>query len=592
MIDQRNILLAIVLSVVILVGWQFLFVKPQIEQQGQQIQQPSVGQSAGEQPSVVGSGGVASTPTLGASVPSVLRQTQSGVLTREEALKKTARVEIISTRLRGSISLIGARIDDLILSDYRETIDPTSPNIVLFSPTDTSDPYYAEFGWLGASVKLPDGLTLWQTNQRNLAPETPVKLTWDNGEGLQFERRYALDDNFMLEIIQRVRNTGSNEVTLAPYGLVSRTNTPDILNFYILHEGLIGVFDDTLKEVDYDDVVDAGTIRQSTSGGWIGITDKYWLVALVPDQKAAIETSFTSGTRGDTTLYQADFLGAVATLPRGGALETRSHLFAGAKEVTLLDRYRDELGIALFDRSVDFGWFYFLTKPIFLTIHWLSGKLGNFGLAILALTVGIRLLLYPLANKSFRAMSKMKLLQPKLVELKERHGDDRQALNMEMMQLYKEEGVNPMAGCLPVIVQIPVFFALYKVLFVTIEMRHAPFFGWISDLSARDPLGVLTVFGLVNWNVPATLDVVNIGIWPIIMGATMYFQTKLNPAPADPIQAKIFTFLPFIFTFILANFPAGLVIYWAWNNTLSILQQWVIMRKTVAAQPAGAKSKT
>ncbi len=587
MIDQRNILLAIVLSVAILVGWQFIFVQPQVEQQAQQQQAPQTQQPAVSQPATTQEGSVAPTPTLGASVPSVLRETQSGTLARQEALKKTARVEILSSRLQGSISLLGARIDDLVLSDYRETIDDSSPNIVLLSPTDTGDPYYAEFGWLGANVKSPDGLTKWQADRNSLTPDSPVTLTWDNGEGLRFERRYALDEDYMLEVIQRVRNSGPKDVTIAPYGLVSRTNTPDILNFYILHEGLLGVFDGTLKEVDYDDVVDARTIRQPTLGGWIGITDKYWLVALVPDQKRTVETSFTSGTRGDTTLYQADFLGEAETLPRGGLLEARSHLFAGAKEVTLLDKYRSELDIELFDRAVDFGWFYFLTKPIFLTIHWLSGKLGNFGLAILALTVGIRLLLFPLANKSFRAMSKMKLLQPKLVELKERYGDDRQKLNMEMMQLYKAEGVNPMAGCLPVLVQIPVFFALYKVLFVTIEMRHAPFFGWITDLSARDPLGVMTLFGLVDWNVPATLDVINIGIWPIIMGATMYLQTKLNPAPADPIQAKIFTFLPFIFTFILANFPAGLVIYWAWNNALSILQQWIIMRRT-AARPAGA----
>ena len=588
MIDQRNILLAIVLSVAILVGWQFIFVQPQSERQAQLQQQvPQTQQPVASQPASEQQGGVASAPSIGASVPSVLRETQSGVLSREDALKKTARVNILSSRLQGSISLVGARFDDLVLSDYRETIDDSSPNIVLLSPTGSSDPYYAEFGWLGANVKAPDGLTEWRTDRRNLTPDSPVTLTWDNGEGLRFERRYALDEDYMLEVTQRVRNTGTEDVTIAPYGLVSRTNTPEILNFYILHEGLLGVFDGTLKEVDYDDVVDARTIRQPTSGGWIGITDKYWLVALVPDQSTKVETSFTSGTRGNTTLYQADFLGAAETLPRGGVLEARSHLFAGAKEVTLLDKYRTELDIALFDRAVDFGWFYFLTKPIFLTIHWLSGKLGNFGLAILALTVGIRLLLFPLANKSFRAMSKMKLLQPKLVELKERYGEDRQKLNMEMMQLYKAEGVNPMAGCLPVIVQIPVFFALYKVLFVTIEMRHAPFYGWILDLSARDPLGVMTLFGLVDWNVPATLDLINIGIWPIIMGVTMYLQTKLNPAPADPIQAKIFTFLPFIFTFILANFPAGLVIYWAWNNALSILQQWVIMRRT-APRPVGA----
>ena len=584
MSDQQNVVLAIVLSIVVLLGFQFLYVAPQQERLAeQQAAQAELAEEQGDGPTTPAA---SNAPGM---ADAVVEPAIDITASREDALAAAPRIEVASPHLKGSISLAGGRIDDMTLTGYHETTDPESPIITLLSPQGSKGAYFAEFGWIGPEGSTPDRDTLWHADRDRLTPETPVTLTWDNGQGLLFTRRIALDKNYMFTVTQQVVNQGGTDVELLPYSLINRTDTPDILGFYILHEGLLGVFDGTLSEIDYTDLHEdeGGTQTFESTGGWIGITDKYWLVALVPDQKKTVETSFTSGTRGDTTLYQADFLGEAETLPRGGLLEARSHLFAGAKEVTLLDEYRSELDIVLFDRAVDFGWFYFLTKPIFLTIHWLSGKLGNFGLAILALTVGIRLLLFPLANKSFRAMSKMKLLQPKLVELKERYGDDRQKLNMEMMQLYKAEGVNPMAGCLPVIVQIPVFFALYKVLFVTIEMRHAPFFGWITDLSARDPLGVMTLFGLVDWNVPATLDVINIGIWPIVMGITMFLQTKLNPAPADPIQAKIFTFLPFIFTFILANFPAGLVIYWAWNNTLSILQQWVIMRRT-AARPAGA----
>jgi len=350
---------------------------------------------------------------------------------------------------------------------------------------------------------------------------------------------------------------------------------------------MIGVFNGTLQEIKYDDIQEAGTEKQTTTGGWLGITDKYWLTALAPEQSRTVETSFSARPRGADHAYAADYLGPSTVLQPGQSTGETAHFFAGAKRTTLLDAYADTLKITNFDRAVDFGIFYFLTKPLFYAIHWLNAFLGNFGLAILALTVCIKLLLFPLANKSYVSMSKMKLLQPQMVELKERCGSDRQKLSQAMMALYKKEKVNPMAGCLPILVQIPIFFSLYKVLFVTIEMRHAPFFGWIHDLSAPDPLGFLTLFGLIDWSVPATLAIVNIGIWPILMGATMWFQQKLNPPPADPVQAKIFAWLPIVFTFMLGSFPSGLVIYWAWNNLLSIAQQWVIMKRMGVAIGGG-----
>jgi YidC/Oxa1 family membrane protein insertase len=406
-----------------------------------------------------------------------------------------------------------------------------------------------------------------------------VTLSWDNGAGLVFEQRIELDNDYVFTVTQRVRNAGDADITLAPYGLVSRTGQPDILDFYILHEGLLGVINDTLQEIDYSDLVEGGPKRFETTGGWLGITDKYWLAAVIPDQKSHVRVSFNSAKAGTVDKFQADFLMDGRVVPKGGVIEVTNRLFAGAKQVPLLDAYESKLGIPRFDLAVDFGWFYFLTKPIFYALLWFEKYLGNVGLAILALTVAIKLLFFPLANKSYKAMSKMKALQPKMQALKDRYGEDRQRMNQELMALYKKEGVNPAAGCLPMVIQIPVFFALYKVLFVTIEMRHAPFYGWIHDLSAKDPLGMLQLFGLVQWNVPPILDVINIGIWPLIMGATMFFQMKLNPQPTDPIQAKIFMFMPLMFTFILAPFPAGLVIYWAWNNVLSMAQQWLIMRR-------------
>jgi YidC/Oxa1 family membrane protein insertase len=418
-----------------------------------------------------------------------------------------------------------------------------------------------------------------------------VTLTWDNGQGLRFERSLALDENYMFTVTQRVLNDGDTDVQLSPYGLISRTGTPEILGFYILHEGLIGVLNDTLEEIDYSDLVDDGPDQFETTSGWLGITDKYWLTSLVPDQQRQVQARFLHTAPNGQDKYQSDYLYQTMTIPAGGTAEITSRLFAGAKEANLLDTYRDELGIPLFDRAVDFGWFYFLTKPFFHALHYFAEKLGNFGLSILLLTVLIKLAFFPLANKSYKAMAKMRKVQPEMLELRERYGDDKQKLNQEMMALYKREGANPVSGCLPVVIQIPVFFALYKVLFVTIEMRQAPFYGWIEDLSVRDPTTILNGFGLFPWVVPdlGVFNLLNLGVWPILMGITMMLQHRLNPQPADPVQAKIFFFMPIVFTFLLAQFPAGLVIYWTWNNLLSIMQQAVIMKR--AGVPIGRQPK-
>ena len=599
MIEQKNVMVAIVISIVILFGWQYFIEAPRMEKQQALVEQQRLDEearqkAAGVSPTATGRAAVpgAAAPVAGSGIgPNMGAAGLSAGATlaksRETALAKTPRVKIKSDRLDGSIALVGGRVDDLTLRGYREKLDPESANIVLFHPTQVERPYYAEFGWVGAEVKLPGADTLWDANATTLSPDRPVTLSWNNGEGFVFEKTFSLDEDYMVSLTQRVKNQTGASVTLTPYGLLSRTGTPEIAGFYILHEGLIGVFNETLKETDYEDVRDGEKVEVTTTGGWLGITDKYWLASLIPDQKEEFRARFVADKRGALDLYQTDYLAQPRHVPAGGAATYSTHLFAGAKEVKLLDKYELELGIPRFDQAVDFGIFYWLTKPIFYAIHWLNQYLGNFGLAILALTVGIKLLFFPLANKSYVSMSKMKLLQPKLVELRDQFGEDKQRLNQEMMALYKKEGANPAAGCLPIVVQIPVFFALYKVLFVNIEMRHAPFYGWIHDLSAPDPLGLLTAFGLIQWDMPAFLLVANIGIWPIIMGVTMFLQQKLNPAPTDPIQAKVFMFMPLIFTFLLGSFPAGLVIYWAWNNVLSISQQWVIMRRQGVSASGG-----
>jgi YidC/Oxa1 family membrane protein insertase len=443
-------------------------------------------------------------------------------------------------------------------------------------PVGAPKSYYAEFGWVGSSndLKLPGANTSWKATQTELRPGKPVTLTWDNQSGLLFERTYEIDDGYMITTTQRVTNTKKKSVGLFPYGLIARSGTPDTLGFYILHEGPLGVFNDTLREYDYDDLQETRKVEVQSTGGWIGITDKYWLAALVPDQNVGSTYRFVHSLKNKDDRYQVDYLGEETRIAAGQQIVTVNRLFAGAKEVKLLDIYSEEYGIKNFDLAVDFGWFYFLTKPFFYAISWLNTYLGNFGLAIIAFTVFVKIVFFPLANKSYKSMAKMRELTPKMMAMREQFGDDKMRLNQEMMALYKQEKVNPASGCLPILVQIPVFFALYKVLFVNIEMRHAPFYGWIKDLSVADPTSIFNIFGLIPYTPP---DFMMIGAWPVLMGLTMWLQQRLNPQPTDPVQAKVFMFLPLFFTFLLGTFPAGLVIYWTWNNLLSIAQQKLIM---------------
>ncbi len=575
--DNKNLIIAIAVSIVILLGFELFIQRPNAELKQAQIaaQQAEEAKKAESNPTP------AAAPA--GTVPGTAAATTT-VMPRAQALTQAPRVRISTPSLHGSISLEGGRLDDLSLVKYRETVDPASPEIVLLSPNGAEHPYKAEFGWSlaqGATAKLPDGDTRWTTSADELTVGHPVDLSWDNGEGLKFVRTYAVDENFMFTVTQRVENKSSTPVSLLPYGLINRTGTPEVLGYYLLHEGLIGIFDGKEKDIKYADLKPADgkpneVIETPTTGGWLGITDKYWLTALIPDQKEMVKTHFQKTEAGKIERYQADFLGPEHVADAGGSTESTIRFFAGAKEVKLLTGYMNDLGITNFDYAVDWGYFWFLTHPIFKVLDFFNHEIGNFGLSILLLTVLIKLAFFPLANKSYRAMGKMKLLQPEMVKLREKFGEDKARLNQEMMALYKRTGANPMAGCLPIFIQIPVFFSLYKVLFVTIEMRHAPFYGWVHDLSAQDPTSIFNLFGLIPFTPP---HVLMIGAWPLIMGVTMFLQQKLNPQPADPVQAKMFMFLPIVFTYMLASFPAGLVIYWAWNNTLSILQQWVIMRR-------------
>lgn len=596
--DQRNLILAIVLSVSILLGFQVFIEGPRIEEQralqeaqkakeAAQTVTPAVpGQAIAPIPGQPPGQSVVPTPGAvppGAGAPVAGQPVAPRSISRNAVVAAEPRIKITTDRVIGSIRLKGALIDDLTLLNYRQTIEKDSPNIVMLSPLGTENPYYAQFGWTSTTtgVTLPTADTVWTADRTTLSVGQPVTLRWTNPEGIEFAQVISIDENFMFAVDQRITNNGNQTAVIHPFGLISLTGMPETEGFWILHEGMIGVFDETLTEVDYDDLPDEPNGIQAVDGAakWLGITAKYFATSLVPDQKTANNGRFVHTAPGGKDKFQADYLAASQTVAPGQSVAFTTRLFAGAKEVRLLDSYEEKLGVPRFDRMVDFGWFYFLTKPIFYAIDYFYQVLGNFGLAILLLTVLIKLAFFPLANKSYKSMSRLKKLQPKMVEIRERHKDDRQRQNTAMMELYKKEGANPMSGCFPILIQIPVFFALYKVLFVTIEMRHAPFFGWIQDLSAPDPFGLLIGFGLFQWDVPQSLQIVNIGIWPIIMGITMFLQQKLNPQPADPMQQKIFMLLPIVFTFLLGSFPAGLVIYWAWNNTLSIAQQWVIMRK-------------
>ncbi|TDR93382.1 membrane protein insertase YidC [Enterovirga rhinocerotis] len=584
--DNKNLIMAIAMSVAVLIGWNYFFGSPLMEKQKQSQQQPAP-QAAGSGhtgPTIPGAApqqGQPSTPSA-STVPGVAG---SGVLqTREAALSRSPRIRIDTPALSGSLALKGARVDDVSLKRYHETVDPKSPEIVLLSPPGSPTPYYAEFGWVGPGAPNQD--TVWTADSQVLTPERPVTLTYDNGQGLVFRRQISVDDKFVFTLQDTVENKGSAPVSLNAYGLVSRHGKPPTQGYYVLHEGMIGVVGDHgLQEYGYSALdkeppipgqPTRGKVWDGVTGGFVGITDKYWAAAILPNQQLPYQGSFTSREDNKQFTYQANVLGETKTIAPGATLELTQHLFAGAKEVTQIDAYEKALGIKKFDLLIDWGWFYFITKPMFKALDFFYRMFGNFGVSILIVTVFLKLFFLPLANKSYASMAKMKAVQPEMTAIRERYKDDKAKQQQEMMALYKREKINPVAGCWPILIQIPVFFALYKVLFVTIEMRHAPFFGWIRDLAAPDPTSIFNLFGLLPFSVPEFL---HIGVWPIIMGITMFLQMKMNPEPPDPIQKAMFSWMPLIFTFMLASFPAGLVIYWAWNNLLSVAQQYVIMRR-------------
>jgi YidC/Oxa1 family membrane protein insertase len=595
--DNRNTILAVILSGLVLIAWQYFYNVPQMERQRAQNQQTELAKKAqvpqpAASPSTAPEAGAAS-PSAG--VPATPAST-APVVARDTAIAASPRIKIDTPRVSGSISLKGARIDDLSLVQFRETVDPTSPPIVLFSPSGTASPYYAEFGWVpaaGSTVRIPDQTTMWeQEGSGSLTPSTPVTLKYDNGEGLTFRRIISIDDRYLFTIRDEVSNVGNAPVTLYPFALISRHGTPPVSGYYILHEGLIGYLgSEGLQQYTYKKIDEAKSVSFKVTDGWLGITDKYWAAALVPDTTAQLQARYSSNLVNGLRTYQTDYLEDPQTIAIGGTASANARLFAGAKEASVVGLnfpvlgfggYTKELSLNHFDLLIDWGWFYFITKPMFLGLDFFYRLFGNFGISILLVTVIVKLLFFPLANKSYASMAKMKSIQPQLQALKERYPDDRVKQQQEMMEIYKKEKINPIAGCLPVALQIPVFFSLYKVLFVTIEMRHAPFYGWIKDLSAPDPTNLFTLFGLLHFDptqLPLFGHYLALGIWPIIMGITMWLQMRLNPTPPDPTQQMIFTWMPLIFTFMLAGFPAGLVIYWAWNNLLSVIQQSFIMRR-------------
>ncbi|RVP13599.1 membrane protein insertase YidC, partial [Sinorhizobium meliloti] len=499
---------------------------------------------------------------------------------RDQAIGKSARVAIDTPALSGSINLTGARFDDLKLKGYRETVDPKSPVITLFSPAETADGYFTEIGYIGsdATGSVPGPQTTWTLSGGDkLTPSTPVTLSYTNDKGITFARTISVDDRYMFQVVDSIKNETAAPVSLSSYGRVTRFNKPTTPSIYVLHEGFVGVAGEHgLQEVGYSKVEDDEPVEPGKStGGWLGITDKYWAATIVPPQATPFDIRFSHFADGRPR-YQSDYKSDAVTVAPGQSVELKNLVFAGAKEVPVVDNYEVAYSIPNFDKLIDWGWFYFITKPMFKMMDFFFRLFGNFGIAILITTIVVKLIFFPLANKQYASMANMKKVQPKMEELKKKFGDDRMGLQQAMMQLYKEEKINPLAGCWPILIQIPVFFALYKVIYVTIEMRHAPFFGWIQDLSAPDPTTIINLFGLLPFEGPAFL---HLGIWPIIMGVTMFLQMRMNPTPPDPTQAMLFTWMPVVFTFMLASFPAGLVIYWAWNNTLSILQQGIIMKR-------------
>jgi YidC/Oxa1 family membrane protein insertase len=599
MSEHTNTILAIVLSAVILLAWQFIFGLPQMEKHRQEALQRQAQQKTEQKtettskPTQSSAQPAGNTTAPGAEPPAAPGTSPAPPTESSRAVVLAAghRVAIDTPDIKGSINLKGARIDDVSLVRYRETVNPNSPAIVLLSPSGTPHPFYAEFGWVGtagSSVKLPGADTVWkQEGSGTLTPTHPITLVYDNGEGLQFRRTISIDNKYLFTLKDDVVNKTGAPVTIYPYGLVSRHGRPEHLSASsILHEGLIGVMGDKgLQEVTYKKIDDKKALTFDVTDAWLGITDKYWAATLLPDITAHLQARFSAGTAGTTPTYQTDYLLDAVTVAPGATGTASGRLFAGAKQVSVVDGYDKALHLNRFELLIDWGYFYFITKPMFMVIDFFYRWTHNFGIAILIVTVLVKILFFPLANKSYASMAKMKAMQPQMATIREHWPDDKVKQQQEIMALYKREKINPIAGCLPMVIQIPVFFSLYKVLYITIEMRHAPFFGWIHDLSAPDPTNVFTLFGLLPFDptmVPVIGSFLHLGAWPLIMGVTMWVQMKLNPTPPDPTQKMIFDWMPIIFTFMLANFSAGLVIYWAWNNTLSVIQQSVIMKRNGA----------
>ena len=579
MSGNRNFIIAIALSLAVLAGWQYFIAGPQLELQRKRAE-AEMAQKAAQAPVP----GVATTPGQPGTLPigGNTISPNGKPVDRPTALAQSARVKIETPSVAGSINLTGGRLDDVSLKNYRETIDKNSPRIVLLDPPQTAEPYFADFGWYtdpANPVSIPRAGSVWtQQDTGDLTPTHPVTLTFANGEGWTFRRTFTVDDKYVFTIVDEAVNASGKPGIVKPYSGINRFGTPQVSGNWLVHEGPIGVLGEGLKEQKfvYKDIKGHEEDVAKTVGGWMGFVDKYWATALIPDKTRSMQPIFAGMSENGVDVYRTYMVGEPVTVADGGSTNMSTRLFAGAKEVLTINGYRDALGIEKFDLMIDWGWFWFITKPMFLLIDYLYKLIGNFGLAILLTTVLLKILFFPLANRSYESMSKMKKLQPEMKEIQTRLADDKSKQQQAMMELYKREKINPVAGCLPVLLQIPVFFSLYKVLFITIEMRQAPFYGWIHDLAAPDPTSLFNLFGLLPFTPPQALM---IGVWPLIMGVTMFVQMKLNPAPPDPTQKIMFDWMPLIFTFTLSSFPAGLVIYWAWNNSLSIAQQTIIMKK-------------
>jgi len=553
--DTKNVIAAISLSAAVIILYGLFFApSPDQIKKSQQLKKDKT--------------------ALNSEAPSLDINEKKKKISRNEAIKESDRIKFENENIKGSISLIGGIVDDLIFKNYTKTLNGDD-SIILLNPGKAKNGYFVETGWVTSNknINLPNSKTQWNFNGNDkLSPGSPVKLVWINNQGIEFQKNIKIDEKFLFTIDQKIINNSEKSYDFYPYGQIVRNEAPQVTNFYILHEGLIGVFDEQLIEEDYDDIKEKNFSKNAKSG-WLGITDKYWITTLIPEKNKEFRADFDFKNK-----FRANF---IQTKPieinANETISSQIRIIIAAKEVGTIDGYAENLDINKFDLAIDWGWFYFFTKNFFFAIDYFFKLTGNFGIAIILITVCIRILFFPLANYSFRSMAKMKVLQPEMTRLKELHKDDKMKLQQEMMALYKKEKVNPVSGCLPIFIQIPFFFAIYKVLFVTLEMRHQPFFGWIKDLSERDPTSIFNLFGIIPWDPPTFLM---IGIWPCLMGLTMFFQQKLNPTPPDPIQQKIFMFFPLFLTIILAPFPSGLVIYWTINNILTMAQQIVIMKRT------------